>query len=149
MEKRSGFLKVMSVIILIGGIIYLIIAGAGLAAGGLLNAMSDSFSGLGVLSIVAGVLMLIAGIIGVLAGRTGLKACKDVNKTKGCVVLGIIMIIPSVLAFIFTLITLHVMSNMNHTGDPVNYMSAIVSLLIGVAIPALYIVAAKIRKTAA
>ena len=149
METKNTFLKIMSIIILIGGIVYLVIAAAAFGGVALAKLVPELSSVTGLLTI-AGILMLIGGIFEIIAGRTGLKACKDPSKTKTCVVLGIILMIPSVLAFIFSVVALNFMAGLSAAaGATVNYGSPIGSLIIGIIIPVLYILAAKKGQSAA
>ena len=143
METKNTFLKIMSIIILIGGIAFIVLALAlfGLAA---LSGLAPELATIKVLLIVAGILMLIGGIFEIIAGRTGLKASKDPSKSKACVVLGIILMIPSILAFIFVVVSLNILAGLGGLDIGISYGNAISSLLIGVVVPLLYIVAAKI-----
>ena len=153
MEHKNIFLKIISIILLIGGIIYLIIAIGALGADALAKLVPEIGTELGPKAgvlLIAGVLMLIAGIIEIVAGRTGLKASKDPSKAKACVVLGIIMMIPSVVAFALSIVLLTFLVAQSPT--PVHsfyYGPAIGSLIIGVALPLLYIFAAKKAKPVA
>ena len=150
METKNIFLKIISIILLIGGIIYLIIAIGALGADALAKLVPGVGAELGSragLLLVAGILMLIAGIIEIAAGRAGLKASKDPSKSKICVVLGIIMMFPSVVAFILSIVLLTFL--VAQSPAPVHgfyYGPAIVSLIIGVALPLLYVLAAKKAK---
>ena len=132
---------------MIGGIIYLIIAIGALGADALAKLVPEIAAELGskaVVLFIAGIFMLIAGIIEIAAARAGLKTCKDPSKVKTCVVLGIIMMIPSVVAFILSIILLTFL--VAQSPEPVHgfyYGPAIVSLVVGVALPLLYILAAK------
>ena len=147
MEPKNVFLKIMSIILLIGGIFYLIISAAAiaLAAGGpaLMEAVgagsSNELADLRPFLIVGGILMLIAGLVAVIAGSLGLKACKDPSKSKKCIVLGIIIIIPSLVSLIMNIAS----------ASGFNSVNAVVVVAIGIAIPILYILAAVKNKQAA
>ena len=143
MEQKNTFLKIMSIIILIVGICYLILAIAAIG-GAAITKIVPELSSVAGLFLGAGVLMLIGGIFEIVAGRTGLKACKDPSKAKTCVVLGIILMVPSILAFIFSIVALNFMAGLaGVSGVSVNYGNSIGSLVMGIAIPVLYILAAK------
>ena len=147
MEQKNTFLKIMSTILLFGGIVYLIIAAVALALGEFEKFQSDPK---GTLLIIAGILMLIAGIFVIIAGKLGKSACKNPAKAKACVVFGSIMIIPSVIAFIFSIIAINYLAGVGGVSiHAMNYVSAILSLILGIIIPVLYILAAKMVKPAA
>ena len=151
METKNTFLKIMSIIILIAGIAYLVVAAIAFGGVALARLIPELSTVTGILTI-AGILMLIGGIFEIIAGKVGLKASKDPSKSKACVVLGIILMIPSVLAFIFSIIALNFMAGLSAAEGVtvgVNYGSPIGSLIIGIIIPLLYILAAKKGQSAA
>lgn len=122
--QGKTFLQVVSIIMIVGGALSLLITGcgacavtalaAGLGIGGLWMAYL-------VFGLLASVIELVAGIIGVMkAGKPG--------RPQICIVLGVIMIVFSLL------------SNILYAVD--GYGLDFFSLILGLALPVLYVIAA-------
>lgn len=100
--KGQTFLKVTSILMIIGGIIAAIagvLAVLGLSA---LAALADSAEGMGLLYF-SSVLVVVASVVELIAGIKGLGACKMPQKAAGCVKWGVIIAVLSVLSIIISL----------------------------------------------
>lgn len=131
--KGSNFLKVTGILMIIGGalsIILCIIAIAGVAL--LLAALgSEASPGLLYASLI---LALVGSVAELIAGIIGVKNCKNADKAQSCIIWGAIVVGLTVLSSIFGVVG----------GDKFD----VVSLIIGLVIPALYIWGAVLNKKA-
>jgi hypothetical protein len=122
--KSNGFLKVTGILPIIGGsvsIILGIIAVLGVGVLAALGASSELLTAGAVLTLLSGVMSLIAGIMG------GKNAAKP-EKATSCIVCGILVVLMSVAGTALTMIA---------GGD-----FPLFSLLLGLVLPALYLVGA-------
>ncbi len=129
MEKAKGstFLKATGVLMIIGGslnIILGIIAVLGVAA---LAAFSEGTLSSGLLT-TSSILVLVSGIIQLITGIIGVKNSNKPAKAKICIIWAIIVVVLSLLGNILTVVA----------GSSLN----VFSLLLGLALPVLYIVGA-------
>lgn len=133
--KGAGFLKVTGIIMIIGGSIGIIIAILALVGVAALDTMGvtdyiEYNTGLlyasGAISLIGAAMELVAGIIGV-------KNCKKPEKAVTCMVFGIIVILFSLIGSILTVVG----------GDSF----PVVSFLIGLVLPVLYIIGAVKNKS--
>lgn len=133
--KGAGFLKVTGIIMIIGGSIGIIIAILALVGVAALDTMGvtdyiEYNTGLlyasGAISLIGAAMELVAGIIGV-------KNCKKPEKAGTCMVFGIIVILFSLIGSILTVVG----------GDSF----PVVSFLIGLVLPVLYIIGAVKNKS--
>lgn len=122
--KGKGFLKVTGILMIIGGgigIIVGLIAVLGVAAIAALGASSALLTVAAIFSLVSAIVQLIAGIIGV-------KNCQNPAAAQKCIIWGAIVAALSVLGTVLTVAG---------GGE-----FSVVSLLLGLVLPALYIVGA-------
>ena len=122
--KGSNFLKVTGILMIIGGalsIILSIIAVLGVAALALLGASSG-------LLYVSAILAILSAVVQLIAGIKGAKNAKDPVKGSKCLAWGIVVIALSVVG--------QILSVAGGGGFDV------VSLLVGLVVPVLYIIGA-------
>jgi len=122
--KQNTFLKVMAIIMLIGGILGAIVSLIGIAGVAVL-ALAGANSTLLYLSVAIAVL---GAVLQIIAGGKGLGAAKDPAKVPGCIKIGVVVIIVSILSTVVSLIG----------GGEFKIMNLITSLIV----PVLYTVAA-------
>jgi len=126
--KENTFLKVMSIIMLVCGIL-----------GAIISVIPAAISVLGALAglkfiwlitlLVATALAIASAVLQIVAGAKGLGACKDPAKVPACIKIGIVIIILCVISNILTWIS------PDGSFD-------IVNLLSGLLIPGLYVFSA-------
>ena len=122
--KQNTFLKVMAIIMLIGGILGAIVSLIGIAGVAVL-ALAGANSTLLYLSVaIAG----LGAVLQIIAGGKGLGAAKDPAKIPGCIKIGVVVIVVSILSTVVSLIG----------GGEFKIMNLITSLIV----PVLYTVAA-------
>ena len=130
--KGRKFLKVMGILMIIGGA-FGIIGGivAMIGAGALAAVLETSAGGL----ILASVLILASAVFQLIAGIMGVKNCDKPEKAQSCLVMGVIVAILSVAG--------------NVTSSVLGSSFNITSYVTGLVIPVLYIIGAvKNRETA-
>lgn len=131
--KGAGFLKVTGILMIIGGglaIIFAIIALLGIS---MLVYISDGALSSGLLY-AAGILSLVSAVAELVAGIIGVINCKKPEKATSCVVWGIIVAVLCIAGSILTVA--------GGSSFPV------VSCLIGLVLPILYIIGALKNKAA-
>ncbi len=122
--KQNTFLKVMAIIMLIGGILGAIVSLIGIAGVAVL-ALAGANSTLLYLSVAIAVL---GAVLQIIAGGKGLGAAKNPAKIPGCIKIGVVVIVVSILSTVVSLIG----------GGEFKIMNLITSLIV----PVLYTVAA-------
>ncbi len=128
--QKCTFLKVMGIIMIVGGILGIIlgIVGAlGVGAVVALAAATGTEIGSGLL-IVASILGIVASVFELIAGINGVKNCDKPQLAQKCVILGVIIIGIAILSNVFTLIAY---------ADSFN----VLGLVTGLIVPVLYLVA--------
>lgn len=131
--KGAGFLKVTGILMIIGGglaIILAIITILGIAA---LAYITDGVISSGLLY-AAGILSLVSAVAELVAGIIGVTNCKKPEKATSCVAWGIIVAALCIAGSILTVV--------GGSSFPV------VSCLIGLVLPVLYIIGALKNKAA-
>lgn len=129
--KGTGFLKVTGILMIIGGavsIILSIIAALGIAA---LAYISDEAVSSALLY-ASVILMIVSAVAELVAGIIGVANCKKPEKAGSCIVWGIIVAVLSVAGTV-----------LNSVGG--GSFSAF-SLILGLVLPALYIIGAAFNK---
>ena len=124
--KGSGFLKVTGILMIIGGAIALIV---GIIV--ILAYITDGEMVTGLLY-AAGVLTLVSAVAELIAGIVGVKNCKKPEKAGSCIVWGIIVAVLCVAGCILTAV--------GGSAFPV------FSLILGLVLPALFIIGAIMNK---
>lgn len=124
MAKGQKFLKVTSILMIIGGALSGITCLLGIAGVALLAAVADSHAA-ALLLYLALALALAAAVVEFIAGLKGLKACKTGENADKCVVLGAVIAGITILSTIINLAG----------GGKVNVTSILLSLVV----PGLYI----------
>ncbi|MBR6825746.1 MAG: hypothetical protein IKM59_04280 [Oscillospiraceae bacterium] len=122
--KQNTFLKVMAIIMLIGGILGAIVSLIGIAGVAVL-ALAGANSTLLYLSVAIAVL---GAVLQIIAGGKGLGAAKNPAKIPGCIKIGVVVIVVSILSTVVSLIG----------GGEFKITNLITSLIV----PVLYTVAA-------
>ncbi len=125
--KQNKFLKVASIIMIVGAALGIILGIVYLLGVGLLAAALQIGDKMGLLY-VSGILIIVASVAQLVAGIMGVKACKEPQKAKACIVWGIIIVVLSVLSVILSLAA----------GGDFKISNAILNLVV----PILYIVGA-------
>ena len=136
--QKSTFLKVMGIIMIVGGILGIILAVVGILGVGALAAIAVA-SGVEISSgllIVSGILAIVGAIVELIAGINGVKNCDKPQLAQKCVVLGIAIIGISIVSNVLTLIAY---------AESFSIFSVLLSLVV----PVLYVVAALQLKKAA
>ena len=125
--KGSGFLKVTGILMIIGGALALILAIVAILGVATLAYISDGELSSGILY-ASCALALVSAVAELVAGIIGVANCKKPEKVNTCIAWGIIVAVLCVLGVIL---------NVVGGGD-----FSIVSLLLGLVLPALYIIGA-------
>lgn len=135
---KSTFLKVMGIIMIVGGIIGIIISVVGLLGVGALAILAAT-SGVEMSSgllIVGCILAIVGSIVELIAGINGVKNCDKPQFMQKCILWGLVVVGISIVSNILTLI-----------GYAESF--SVLSLFSGLVVPVLYLVAAfQFKKTA-
>ena len=134
--KNQGqtFLKVTSILMVIGGIIALLAGVFAILGVSALAALMGSAEGTGLLY-AGSVLAVVTSAVEILAGAKGLKACRLPEKAGECVILGIAIVALSMISMVVSV----------KGGGEFNIINLVVNLLV----PVLYILGAVKTKPAA
>lgn len=134
--KNQGqtFLKVTSILMVIGGIIALLAGVFAILGVSALAALMGSAEGTGLLY-AGSVLAVVTSAVEILAGAKGLKACRLPEKAGGCVILGIAIVALSMISIAVSV----------KGGGEFKIINLVVNLLV----PFLYILGAVKTKPAA
>ena len=124
MQNKTVFLKVMSILMIVGGGFEVVTALVSLGAVGIL-ALAGASSGILYFS---SALIIAAAVVYLIAGIVGLKACKAPEKRGKCLIWGVIAILLLLIG--------NVVNGIWGAGFKVQ------DLLIGLVLPGLYIVSA-------
>ena len=103
--SNSGqkFLKITSILMIIGGIIAAIAGVIAILGVSAQAALSGSAEGAGLLY-ASSIIVTISSVIQIIAGIKGLKACKDPEIAGKCVTWGIVIAVLSIISMIIGLI---------------------------------------------
>ena len=134
--KNQGqtFLKVTSILMVIGGIIALLAGVFAILGVSALAALMGSAEGTGLLY-AGSVLAVVTSAVEILAGAKGLKACRLPEKAGECVILGIAIVALSMISMVVSV----------KGGGEFKIINLVVNLLV----PVLYILGAVKTKSAA
>lgn len=134
--KNQGqtFLKVTSILMVIGGIIALLAGVFAILGVSALAALMGSAEGTGLLY-AGSVLAVVTSAVEILAGAKGLKACRLPGKAGECVILGIAIVALSMISMAV---------NVKGGGE-----FKIINLVVNLLVPVLYILGAVKTKPAA
>ena len=134
--KNQGqtFLKVTSILMVIGGIIALLAGVFAILGVSALAALMGSAEGPGLLY-AGSVLAVVTSAVEILAGAKGLKACRLPEKAGECVILGIAIVALSMISMVVSV----------KGGGEFKIINLVVNLLV----PVLYILGAVKTKPAA
>ena len=134
--KNQGqtFLKVTSILMVIGGIIALFAGVFAILGVSALAALMGSAEGTGLLY-AGSVLAVVTSAVEILAGANGLKACRLPEKAGECVILGIAIVALSMISMVVSV----------KGGGEFKIINLVVNLLV----PVLYILGAVKTKPAA
>ena len=134
--KNQGqtFLKVTSILMVIGGIIALLAGEFAILGVSALAALMGSAEGTGLLY-AGSVLAVVTSAVEILAGAKGLKACRLPEKAGECVILGIAIVALSMISMVVSV----------KGGGEFKIINLVVNLLV----PVLYILGAVKTKPAA
>ena len=144
------FLKVVGILLIIGGALSILMAILAIAGGGLLGAAAIGSGGNdaatagvalgGGILIIAGIVALIGGVFNLVSGILGVKNCDKPEKAKSCFTLGIIMVVFAALNLILNIVL----------GSGGSQMASNISSgIAGFLLPVLYLVGAIKNKKAA
>jgi hypothetical protein len=118
------FVKVTSIIMIVGGSIAAIAAIIGIMGISALVLLMESSEGVGILYATT-IMVFVASVIQIVAGIKGLKACKTPQAAGTCVILGFIIAGLAVVALVISVIA----------GNDFNFLSLVINLIV----PGLYI----------
>ena len=127
MEKANMLLKVSGILMIIGGGISIIVGIIAVLAVGALALALGGAANLGLLTFGA-ILVLVSAVVELIAGIVGVSNAKKPEKAQTCVVYGILVVVLVVIGNIFSMIG----------GASFNALG----LLIGLVLPALYLIGA-------
>lgn len=122
--KSTGFLKVTSILMIIGGAISAVMCVFAIIGVGALVAVGGE-SGFAALLYLAVALAVASSVLELIAGIKGLGACKEPDKAAACVKWGVIIIVLSIVSIISDVVA----------GADFSITSLILNLLV----PGLYI----------
>ena len=125
--KGKGLLKVVGILMIIGGAISIIMSIVAILGVGALTYLAD-----GDLSSAQLVIMILGSVAELIAGIIGVKNCTKPEKATSCLVFGIIVAIFNLLGIIIGAVG----------GSGFNFMS----LVTGLVLPVLFIVGAVMNK---
>lgn len=130
--KGKGLLKVVGILMIIGGAISIIMSIIAIASVGTLTYFTDGDLSSVQLNPTISVVMILGSVAELIAGIIGVKNCKKPEKATSCLVFGIIVAIFNLLGIIIGAVG----------GSGFNF----VSLVIGLVLPVLFIVGAVMNK---
>lgn len=123
-NNGQKFLKITSILMIIGGIIAVIAGVIAILGVSALVALAGSAEGIGLLY-ASSILVTITSVIEIIAGAKGLKACKVPENAGKCVTWGIVIAVLSIISMVICLIG----------GGKFNITSLVLNLLV----PGLYV----------
>lgn len=123
-NNGQKFLKIASILMIVGGIIAAIAGVLAILAVSALVALSGSAEGAGLLY-ASSILVTLSSVIQIIAGVKGLKACKVPEAAGKCVTWGIVIAVLSIISMVINLIG----------GGDFNITSLVLNLLV----PGLYV----------
>lgn len=123
-NNGQKFLKITSILMIIGGIIAAIAGVIAILGVSALVALAGSAEGIGLLY-ASSILVTIISVIEIIAGAKGLKACKVPENAGKCVTWGIVIAVLSIISMVIGLIG----------GGKFNITSLVLNLLV----PGLYV----------
>ena len=123
-NNGQKFLKITSILMIIGGIIAVIAGVIAIPGVSALVALAGSAEGIGLLY-ASSILVTILPVIEIIAGAKGLKACKVPENAGKCVTWGIVIAVLSIISIVIGLIG----------GGEFNITSLVLNLLV----PGLYV----------
>lgn len=132
-KNGSKMLKVSSILLIIGGAISIVVGIIAIAGVGAVHALLGEGDGLGILYAISG-LALASGILSLVAGIIGMGAVKHPEKAGRCIVWGAIVAILTVVGQVLNLTS----------GEKID----LVSIVIGLLLPVVYIIGANQVKKA-
>jgi len=101
--KGQSFLKITSILMIVGGIIAVITGVIAILGISVLAALSGSVE-VTVLLYVSSILVTVASVIQIITGVKGLKACKAPETAGKCVTWGIVIAVLSIISLVIGLI---------------------------------------------
>ena len=124
--KGQGFLKVTSILMIVGGALGAILGLIAIALAAVYAALAFEIDpGTAGLLFGGGILIIVAAVVEIIAGIMGLKACKAGKGAGKCVIWGIIVAVLTIISIILSVAG----------GSEVN----IVNIVLNLVVPALYI----------
>ena len=130
--KGEKFLKVTGILMIIGGSISILLGIIAVVGVGALAALLGEEAGDATLLYISAAFVLISGIFELVAGIMGVKYCAKQEKAVTCLVMGIITAVLCVVGQIIGVAA----------GSSIN----ILSLILGLTLPVLYIIGAVMNK---
>ena len=130
--KGQSFLKITSILMIVGGIIAVIAGVIAILGVSALVAIAGSAEGAGLLY-ASSIIVTVASVIEIIAGVKGLKACKAPELAKKCVTWGILIVVVSIISMVIGLIG--------------GGKFSIINLALNLLVPGLYIYGAVQMKT--
>ena len=102
-NNGQKFLKITSILMIVGGIIAVIAGVIAILGVSALAALSGSAKGTGLLY-ASSILVTVSSVIQIIAGVKGLKACKAPETAGKCVTWGIVIAVLSIISLVIGLI---------------------------------------------
>ena len=102
-NNGQKFLKITSILMIVGGIIAVIAGVIAILGVSALAALSGSTEGIGLLY-ASSILVTVSSVIQIIAGVKGLKACKAPETAGKCVTWGIVIAVLSIISLVIGLI---------------------------------------------
>lgn len=122
--KGQKFLKVTSILMIIGGVLGAIVSLMSILGVGALTALAGSAEGMGLLY-VSLIVAIVDCVIEFIAGIKGVGACSDPRKAEGCMIWGILVAVLCIVSMILGMVG--------------GGKFSITSLILNLVVPALYI----------
>lgn len=135
--KGRNFLLTTGILMIVAGGVSVIMALVLLLSGTFVSTMGTIGGILGTLMIMAAVLMIVAPLLELIAGIIGVKNHLRPERANTCIVWGIIVLIIEVLNLITSM-----------RVDAYGIGTTIVAVLLGLAVPGLYLIGAILNKSA-
>ena len=97
--KKSTLLKVVSILMIIGGLLTLIMGITFLATGAIADEASADATGVGLIVILA-MLAIVTGVFDLIAGAVGCRASSGKGSAKACKVFAVIILVLAIIGLI-------------------------------------------------
>ncbi len=135
--NNTGLLKVMSIIFFIFGILGIIGSAIALVGSGLIAALVPQ---VGAILVIGCIIALVLAIVELLAGREGLAICKGAGNPAKAKTMAMVVLIFAIISTVLSIIPIAIMSSL---GVPANVGMTVVTSIISVVLPILFLMGLK------